>query len=83
MKPALLLPLLLLSGCATTQSPQVIRVPVAVPCLDKVPESPAFLTDAEMAKMDDGKLVIEMRADQLNQRQHIAELRATISACVK
>ena len=75
--------LILLSGCATTQSPQVIRVPVAAPCLEKMPESPEFLTDAAMAKMDDGTLVIELRADQLNQRQHIAELRATLTACVR
>jgi len=75
---------MLLAGCAAPlPNPQKVFIEVARPCLDKLPDAPAFLTDAAMQKMDDFTLIIELRADHLNQRQHISELRATMKACVK
>ena len=73
-----------ISGCITTQPvPEKVYVRVPVACIEKMPDSPAFLTDGAMAKMDDFTLIIEMRADPLNQRQHINELRAILTACAR
>lgn len=73
-----------LSGCAT-QSPQVVKVPYAIPCLtaDQLPAAPKAKTDAELAKLDDFQLVINLAADRLEYRRHSNELSAVISACVR
>ena len=84
MRIALLLPLL--AGCITTQ-PDAIRisVPVAVPCItaDQLPAAPVAKSDAELAKLSDGQLVLAIAADRLEYRRYSNEAGAVMGACIK
>jgi len=77
--------ILLLVGCNGTLPPvpKTVLVPVPVPCLDKLPERPVFLSDATLSGLDDFAFVIELRRDQLELRGHVAVLTATLQACLK
>ena len=77
--------LFLLAGCNATLPPLPVevRVPVPVPCLDRMPERPTFLADSELAKLDDWNFILELRRDQLELRGHVEVLTATLQACVK
>lgn len=77
--------LLLLVGCNATLPPvpRETLIPVLVPCLDRMPERPQFLADADLAKLDDHAFVLALRIDQLELRGHVAILTATLQACVK
>jgi len=76
--------ILLLAGCSGLPTvPEKVMIPVAVPCIDRVPERPAFLTDAELAALDDYRLVLGLRTDQLTLRGHVAVLEAVLQACVR
>jgi hypothetical protein len=76
---------LILVGCNGTLPPvpRETLIPVPVPCLDKLPDRPSFLTDAELLALDDYRLVLSLRSDQLALRGHVATLTATLQACVK
>jgi len=82
--PAIII-LFLLSGCNGTLPPvpKTVLVPVPVPCLDKMPERPKFLSDGELAAMSDFELVLSLRSDQLELRGHVALQEALLRACVK
>lgn len=78
--------LILLPGCATTQTvPEKVYIPVSQPCITAadLPKSPAFPSDAELAKLDDFALVIAIRSAQIAYRQYVSELEATLRACTK
>lgn len=77
--------LLLLAGCATVPDvPTEVRVPVAVPCLtvDQVPRA-TFKTDADLAKLPDGPLVLALAKDRLERQAHIGRIEAILQGCVK
>ena len=78
--------LLLLAGCNGTlpPAPKEVRIPVPVPCVERA-QIPAkdFLDDKALAGMDDFKLVISLRTDQLAQRVWIETTSALLEACVK
>ena len=74
-----------LSGCQATLPavPTEVRVPIAIPCIDKLPDKPALFTDEQLSKMGDGELIISLRIDQLNARGYIAQADALMLACIK
>ena len=76
----------LLVGCNGTlpPAPKEVRIPVPVPCLtrEQVPAKD-FLPDAELAKLDDFRLVLALRVEQLKQRGWIDTTSALLEACVK
>lgn len=78
--------LLLLAGCngSLPPAPREVRVPVPVPCVERS-EIPAkgFLDDKALAAMDDFRLVISLRTDQLAQRVWIETTSALLEACIK
>ena len=85
MKLAMLAMLAMLAGCATTQAPQIVKVPVPQPCLtaDQLPKPPDAKNDAELTKLDDFDLVITLAADRLEYRRYANEAQAVLQACVK
>lgn len=82
MRIALLLPLL--AGCVTT-APDAIRisVPVPVPCVKKadLPKPPTIMQDADLAKLDDAKLILTIAAERLDLKRYHGEASALLSAC--
>lgn len=85
-KAIISLQMFFLAGCATNQPlPTIVKVPYALPCLtaDQLPKSPYARTDAELAKMSDFDLVINISADRLEYRRYATEASAVLLACVK
>lgn len=74
--------LLLLTGCATTD-PQMVRVPVAVPCVEAMPQRPWLVTDPELARMNDYQLALALRQHHLAAGGYVSELEALLLGCVK
>ena len=74
-----------LPGClATTPSvPNVAKVIVSVPCIDKMPDRPYFVTDADLATLDGRQTVIALRQDQLAARGYIAITDALMLSCLR
>ena len=75
-----------LMGCTATLPPvpKVVSVPISVPCIDRADVPTAtFISDAELAKLDDGPCVIQLARDRLDRIGHIGRLEATIQACIK
>ena len=62
--------------------PEVVRVPVPVPCLERAPERPALLTDAQLAELGDYRLVLELARDRRIRQAYEAELEAAVEGCV-
>lgn len=77
---------LMLTGCEATLPPvpKEVRVPVAAPCIDRadVPQA-TFISDAELAKLDDGRFVLQLARDRLDRIGHIGRLEAVIQACLR
>jgi hypothetical protein len=69
-----------IAGCETLRQPPV-SVPIAVPCIKSVPTRPALVSDAELAVMSDGQLVLALRRLELILLDYTAELEAVISSC--
>ena len=78
--------LLFLAGCngSLPPVPKETFIPVPVPCFtrEQVPAKD-FLPDAELAKLDDFRLVLALRVEQLKQRGWIDTTSALLEACVK
>lgn len=77
------------AGCATTPklnvqpTAQIVKVPVITSCIDKVPDVPAFMTDAQLLDGSDYQVVLNLRIDRDQRRQYEAEVQALLAACVK
>ncbi len=85
-KALVALKICLLSGCVTPPTvPEKVYIRVPAPCIEAadLPKSPAFPSDAELAKLDDFALVIAIRSAQIAYRQYVAEMEATMRACVR
>lgn len=75
---------LLLTGCAgLPDAPREVFVPVAVSCVDTLPDRPALVTDAELLAMPDAAFVLALAADRLERGKWMAVAEATLQACVK
>lgn len=74
---------LLLAGCATDPPlPEVVKIPVPVPCLTALPQRPDFITSADLLALDDYRFPIALTADWLKRQQYQAELEALLLACL-
>lgn len=74
----------MLAGCQTMQPmPKEIMVPVQVPCLERLPDAPATASDAELAALDDFRLVLTLARDRAALTGAYGELRAMAKACVR
>lgn len=82
MKSKYLLLAFLLTGCASgPEIPREVRVPVPTPCIDRIPQRPSMLSDAELLALDDYGLVIALARDRRVRQGYIAELEATVAGC--
>lgn len=71
-----------LTGCASVpQIPKEIRVPVAVPCIDRVPQRPSMLSDSELLALDDYGLVIALARDRRVRQGWEATIEALLEGC--
>ena len=74
----------ILAGCSTgPKVPEVVRIPIQVPCIEALPAAPDLAADDAVLAMDDYRAVLTMWRDRLSARVAYDELRAMASACVK
>lgn len=72
----------LLSGCqATIPVPEVVKVPVPVPCVAAIPTRPATTSDSDLRAMDDYGLVLSLAADRRALLGHVDALEAVLQGC--
>jgi uncharacterized lipoprotein YajG len=71
----------LLAGCATSQEPLQVRVPVPVPCVVELPAEPVIVADAELRAMSDYRLVLVIARERLQLLSYSAEIRAAAEGC--
>jgi hypothetical protein len=81
MKSLLFLPLVLMAGCAC--KPVTVQVKVAVPCIETVPVRPALVTDAELATMGEGQMVLALDAHRIIVMLYVAELETVVHGCAQ
>ena len=75
---------LALTGCtAAPKLPEVVRIPVPVPCIEQLPTAPELAQDDALLAMDDYHAVLTMWKDRLSARMGYEELRATAQACIR
>ena len=55
---------------------------VPVPCIDSVPPTPVFLSDAELLAAPNGSAVDRLWRDHLQRKQWEGQLEALVVACV-
>ena len=85
----LLVAVLFIAGCATTQPPgintviQKVEVPVAVPCKAVVPVAPAYNFDKLTTDKDIFVKEQAILADRLLHLGYEAELVAALNSCIK
>ncbi|WP_290890625.1 hypothetical protein [Arenimonas sp.] len=81
-----------LTGCAApkpevrlVREPVEVRVPYAVSCVAAadLPAPPTLLTDAELARLPDGDLVLAVEAQRRALRAHRAKTDALLAACAR
>jgi type IV pilus biogenesis protein CpaD/CtpE len=70
-----------LMGCAS--KPQIVQVPVAVPCVANVPARPVLVTDAELRDMTDFQIPIALFRDRELRQAYQAVLEAIVGACAE
>ena len=58
------------------------KVEVPVSCIDKVPDTPAFLSDADLLAGPNGAVVDRIWRDHLQREKFEAGLTAALAACV-
>jgi len=77
----------LLTGCAhipgISEAPDVVvsKIPVLVPCVDKLPEAPIFHTDVELKAMDDYSATIALLQDRVKREEYEDKLNAALTGC--
>lgn len=73
---------LLLAGCASGPVvPEVVRVPVPIPCIQESPSKPAFLSDADLLALDDFGIVVSLARERRLYQGYTAEIEAVIAGC--
>ncbi|MHB0973976.1 MAG: hypothetical protein ACYC0P_07015 [Thiobacillus sp.] len=84
MKPAILLAVLLLTGCAgMLPAPKVVevKVPVLVPCKVAPPERPLFAVDGLPVSSGIWDQMKALRAERQQRIGYEVELEAVVKAC--
>jgi hypothetical protein len=75
---------MLLAGCASQPKlPEVVKIPVPVPCIDQMPAVPELAQDDALLAMDDYRAVLTMWRDRLSAKVAYDELRAIAQVCVR
>lgn len=79
---------IVLGGCGAAPLhadplPTVVKVPVVTPCLDKLLDKPALMTDAQLLDGSDYQVVVNLRLDRDQRRVYEAQLEAVELACLK
>lgn len=78
----LLFVLAALGGCSTIpEAPKEVRIPVAVPCIERPPGKPSMLSDAELLALDDFGLVVALARDRRIRQGWEATLEALVEGC--
>lgn len=69
-------------GCQSIRdAPKEVLIPVPTPCITKMPDSPRFITDAELRQLPDGAFVIALGIDRQQNAKYRVELEAVLRAC--
>ncbi len=73
----------MLSSCASLLPVKTleVKVPVAVPCVQAMPEKPYFITDDELLAYDKGNFITALHVDRLQRQSYEAELEAVLAGC--
>jgi hypothetical protein len=81
--------LFVIPGCGSAPPAPVVhtetveaKVEVPISCIDSVPPSPAFLSDAELLAAPSGSAVDRMWRDHLQRQKWEADLTGLLAACV-
>lgn len=75
--------LLLLTGCATTQTLTPVSVPVPIACREEMPERPSMPTKAFATKPSLDQFVQAAQAELLRREGYEGQLRTALEACRK
>jgi hypothetical protein len=70
----------LLSGCTATL-PEVVRVPVPVPCVKETPERPETRPEAEILAMPDYEATLTVWVERLALKAYSERAAALLEAC--
>lgn len=60
---------------------ELVKVPVRVECVGKLPIKPILITDAELSALKPGAFVTALHIDRLQRDAYMAELEAVIEGC--
>ena len=73
----------LLSGCPAqfTHDAQIVKVPIAVKCIEQLPEKPKLHTDAEIKAMGDYEAAIMLLDDRIKREIYESKLEAVLEGC--
>lgn len=79
-----ILPCLFLTSCATLFPPKTIevKIPVAVSCIDVMPEKPDLISDAELWSYENGNFITALHVDRLQRKSYEALLEAVLEGCI-
>ena len=79
---AVLAAALLMAGCSSAPlMPEVVKVPVATPCLEQIPPRPDLITDAQLKALDDYSLALSLAIDRKMRSLYEARLEAAVEGC--
>lgn len=70
------------SGC-TTAPMEPAKVPIPIRCIEQMPKRPELLPDRALIELQDGRLVLALREQQLLLRLYAAELEAVMQPCLR
>jgi hypothetical protein len=70
----------LLAGCASAP-PQRVEVPVFTPCVNVVPQRPAYEFNRLAPAATDGEIILALARDWPQGRKYEAELEAVVEGC--
>ena len=72
----------LLAGCGSAPpAPQRVEMPVFTPCVNVVPQRPAYEFDQLTPAATDGEIVLALARDWPRGRRYEGELEAVIAGC--
>ena len=73
---------LVLAGCASAPpAPQLVEVPVLIPCVKEVPQRPNYEFDRLAPGVTNGEMVLALARDWPRSKKYEGELEAVIEGC--
>ncbi len=83
MKIIVVLCLIMLASCATTQPllPKEVNIPVSVSCIKESPVKPLFRTHDELKALNNSDFVIQSTIELLKYESYTGELESLIIGC--